>query len=959
MTSRTASLLFSSALVSITFCALPAQAQVRSSAPDTGYGTFVPVATTTLKSYADGQFQREAPAAPAPAPQPEVAMVAPAPAAVATQVTPQPQMAPIVEEPIKPAAAPQPEQPPVQTAAVATPEPAKPETTVAAPATTPAPVDPASAAAAPATVPSRKEDEIVAATTPTDAPTPMLDDSYPEEREARTRMAVNDGTLAEGSGSEMSMAASALADLPPVPEDVISNEPISDIAITEVAVSGLERIEPATVESYLDVKVGEKLTPAKRNQSLKALYASGLFSDVAIDQKGSILTVEVTENPQINQLAFEGNKRIEDEDLQKEITLKPRSIYTRAKALADTDRILGLYRRSGRYAARVEPKIIERDQNRVDLAFEINEGPVTEIRAIRFVGNEHFSDKELRGTMASKETRWYRFISNSDQYDPDRFNYDQELLRQFYLRHGYVDFRIVSALAELSPDQENFYLTFTLDEGERYKIGKVSVENNLKKFDASKLEKDVSVEGGDWYNADKINEIVDAMTTTLGNDQYAFAQVKPDVKRNPDTKTVDITFKINESPRVYIERIDIHGNSRTLDKVIRREIDLAEGDPFNKSKLAKSERQIQNLNYFKKVDMQVKEGSSSDQLIVDTTVEEQSTGDIRVGAGFSTIDGPLVDFQIRERNLLGKGQDLRFGTTLAGRRTQFDIGFTEPYFLDRKLVAGIDAFHVTRDLQDSSSYDQKRTGGAFRLGYDLSEKWHQSLKLGAESNEISNVDSDASRFIRDQEGSRSTISINHRLTYDTRDSTVKPTDGFLGWVETEMAGLAGDAKYISNRVGGTYYIPVTENWTLSQMGEVGNIFGYGGEDVEINERFFIGSQTMHGFAYGGLGPRDISTDDALGGNNFYRGSTELDFPISVDKDLPLTGHAFVDYGSVWGIDEPSSPDLVDDASLRVAAGLGVSWDSPFGPLRLDVSQPVVKQDYDEKETIRFSFGTNF
>lgn len=950
MTSRTASLLFSSALVSLTLCAGTAQAQVRSSAPDTGYGAFVPLATTQLKSYADGQFQRSgAPEPVMPAvPTPEVAMAAP-------------QMAPIVEEPVavqaqaptEAAPAPMPtEQAPIVVASAA---PAQPQT----PPVSPSPAVPASEVAPPMTALARKEDDTVAEVAPVEPTTSLLDDSYPEEREARMRMAANDASFAGGADGELSMAAAALADLPPVPDDVINNEPISDIAITEVAVLGLERIEPATVESYLDVKVGEKLTPAKRNQSLKALYASGLFSDVAIDQKNSVLTVQVAENPQINQLAFEGNKRIEDEDLQKEIALKPRAIYTRAKALADTDRILGLYRRSGRYAARVEPKIIERDQNRVDLAFEINEGPVTEIRAIRFSGNEHFSDKELRGAMASKETRWYRFISNSDQYDPDRFNFDQELLRQFYLRNGYVDFRIVSALAELSPDQKNFYLTFTLEEGERYKIGKVEIENNLKKFDATTLEKDITLEDGDWYNADKINEVVDAMTTTLGNDQYAFVQVKPDVKRNKDTKTVDITFKINESPRVYIERIDIHGNVRTLDKVIRREIDLAEGDPFNKSKLAKSERQIKNLNYFKTVDMKVKEGSSADQLIVDTTVEEQSTGDIRVGAGFSSIDGPLADFQIRERNLLGKGQDLRFGTTIAGRRTEFDIGFTEPYFLDRKLVAGIDLFHVTRDLQDSSSYDQKRTGGAFRLGYDLSENWRQLFRLSAEDNEIRNVEEDASRYIRDQEGARSTIAFSHRLTYDTRDSVVKPSEGLFGWIDTEVATAPGDARYISNRVGGTYYIPVSENWTLSQMGEVGSIFGYGDEDVEINERFFIGGQTMHGFAYGGLGPRDIATDDALGGNNFYRGSTELDFPISVDKDLPLTGHAFVDYGSVWSIDEPSSPDLVDNASLRVAAGLGISWDSPFGPLRLDLSEAVIKEDYDEEELVRFSFGTNF
>lgn len=965
---RRSTLLFSSAIVTLALSGAPAFAQSGASMPpDTSYGA-IPIAQTgtLVKSYADGRFERGAAVTPVqPEPAPMAAMpVQPIPAnsavppmaqPVAAQPVAQPserpeppQMAPIVEEDVATAPDPGPAPTPTERQA-ANPIPDSPTAAAtAAAAATPPPAATAENAPLP---PAKPEAKIVAS--------PVLDESFPEEREARLRIAEADTSgLVPAEDAEMARAARALAELPPVPEDIIANEPLSDVPIGEVAVTGLARIEPLTVESYLDVSVGEMLTAEKRNQSLKNLYASGLFADVSIAQQGNVLNVNVRENPQINQIAFEGNKRIKDEDLQKEIQLRPRSIYTRSKALEDTDRMLNLYRRSGRYAARVEPKVIQRDQNRVDMVFEINEGPTTEIQDIRFVGNENFSDGELRSAIASKPTKWWRFFSASDKYDPDRFNYDQELLRQFYLKHGYADIKVTSSLAEITPNQEDFYLTFTVDEGKRYRVGKVAIDSKLKKFDPKLLEEDITIATGDWYDADRLNKVVDAMVETLGNEQYAFASVRPDVKRNREALTVDITFRVNETPKVYVERINITGNVRTLDKVIRREMELAEGDPYNKEKLAKSEKQIKDLNFFKTNDVKVKEGSAPDQVIIDATVEEQSTGDIQLGAGYSTIDGPLAQFQIRERNLLGKGQDLRLGTTIAGRRSEFDIGFTEPYFLDRKLAAGIDLFHITRDLQRESSYDLKKTGAALRLGYNLSENWYQRWKISAENSAIKDVDSDASRFIRDQEGERATIALNHRITYDTRDSKIVPREGLYAWLETELAGIA-DAQYLSNRLGGFYYHPIGESWTFSQLAEIGHIAGYGGADVEINERFFIGGTTMHGFNYGGLGPRDVSTDDALGGNNFYRGSSELTFPITIDKDVPLKGHTFVDYGSVWGIDEPADPNLVDSDSLRVSVGVGFSWDSPFGPLRIDFSKPVVKEEYDDEEVIRFSFGTSF
>jgi outer membrane protein insertion porin family len=410
---------------------------------------------------------------------------------------------------------------------------------------------------------------------------------------------------------------------------------------------------------------------------------------------------------------------------------------------------------------------------------------------------------------------------------------------------------------------------------------------------------------------------------------------------------------------VFVERIDIDGNVRTLDKVIRRQVELVEGDPFNRSKLAKSEQDIKDLGYFDKVDVKTLPGSAPDKTVIDVNVSEQSTGELSVGAGFSTADGPLADFRIRERNLLGKGQDLSLAATIAGKRTEFDLSFTEPYFMDRDISAGVDLFHITRDQQDESSYDQKRTGAGLRMGYPLSENLRQTWRYRVEQNQITNVDEDASRFIKDQEGDRFTSAISQRLAYDDLDSKLFPTDGYSLWLDTEFAGIGGDAKYVSGKVGGAYYYPVAQGWVFNLLGEGGAIDGVFGEDVKINERYFIGSNTFRGFQKSGIGPRDSATDDALGGNYFYRGTAELTFPLGFPEEMGIAGHAFNDIGSLWSIDDADQTGVQDSKSLRAAAGVGASWRSPFGPIRIDLAKPYISEDYDKDELFRFSFGTRF
>ncbi len=732
----------------------------------------------------------------------------------------------------------------------------------------------------------------------------------------------------------------------------------SGTAIRDIQVVGTERIEPSTVLTYLDIRVGDQMTQDTLDTALKSLFATGLFADVSLRQKGGTLEVTVVENPVINEIAFEGNSKVKDDELLAEIQLRPRQVFTRTKVQADTTRLYQVYRRSGRFAVNIEPKVIKLDQNRVNLVFEVDEGPVTYVRGIKFVGNSHFSDDRLRSEISTAETRWYKFLSTDDRYDPDRLAYDQELLRRFYLSEGYADFRVLSATAELSKNKDYFYVTFTVEEGERYRVGNVRVSDELRDFDEATLLPYLAVQPGKWYNAEDVQKTIDAFTTALAEMGHNFVSVRPDVQRNREKQIVDISFTIVETQKLFVERIDIKGNVRTMDKVVRREMTLVEGDPFNKEKLARSEQDIKDLGFFETVQVTTEQGSAPDKRVVGIEVAEKSTGELSIGAGFSTADGPLADFRVRERNLLGKGQDLLFATTIAGKRTEFDVSFTEPYFLGRDLSAGASLFHVTRDLQDESSYDQRRTGGSLQMGYPLSENWRQKFSYRLERNEITDVQAGASRYIAAQEGKRVTSALGQMLTYDTRDSKLMPTKGAYGWLNTEFAGIGGDAEYLSVKLGSSYFRPLYEDQViLNILGEIGAIGGLG--DVEINERFFLGGATLRGFEGAGVGPRDITTGDALGGNLFYRGSVEMAFPVGLPEDLGIKGHAFTDFGSLWDLDEAANPAIVDSGSLRASAGFGLSWRSPMGPIRVDLAAPYVSEGYDVEENFRFSFGTRF
>ncbi|MSO89295.1 MAG: outer membrane protein assembly factor BamA [Rhodospirillaceae bacterium] len=750
-------------------------------------------------------------------------------------------------------------------------------------------------------------------------------------------------------------AVSAALFLPsPVQTQVLPSAP----RIQEIRVEGNQRVEPETVRSYMtSVRTGDGFEPERLDRALKDLFGTGLFADVTLRREGGALVVSVVENPIINRIAFEGNQRITEEVLRQEVQLRPRVVYTRTRVQSDVNRILDIYRRSGRFAASVEPKAIQLTQNRVDLVFEVDEGPRTNVRRINFVGNRQFSDSRLHEVVLTKESRWYRFFSSDDTYDPDRLSNDRELLRRHYLANGYTDFRVVSAVAELTPERDAFFVTFTIDEGERYRFGKVDLESRLRDLDPMQLRSNVTTTAGDWYNADAVESTINKLTDALGTLGYAFVEIRPRIGRNRDARTIDLTFEIEEGPRVYVDRINIVGNVRTMDKVVRREFRIAEGDAFNTAKLRRSRQRLRNLGFFEKVDVANVQGSAPDRTTINVEVEERSTGELSFGFGFSTNEGPLADISIRERNLLGRGQDLRLGLQASGRRQQVDLSFTEPLFLDRNLSAGFDLFTVERNRQRESSFDSSETGATVRLGYEITEALRQTLRYTLRQDEIANVPATASRFVREQQGSRVSSILGQELTYDRRDDRFDPTEGYFVRMGNEVAGLGGEVYYLRHRLSGAYYYALATEWVASVSGEAGYIIGLG-ENVRIQNRFFLGGDTFRGFANAGIGPRDIGTDDALGGNEYVVGTVELTFPTGLPKELGLKGGLFTDVGTLGSLDSVNL-GVSDAQSLRASAGVGLSWRSPVGLIRISMAKAVLKEDYDKSELFRFSLGTRF
>ena len=728
--------------------------------------------------------------------------------------------------------------------------------------------------------------------------------------------------------------------------------------VESVIIAGNQRIERSTIMSYISVSKGSFFDPVLIDSSLKALFATGLFADVNIAREGQTLIVNVSENPIINRIVFEGNKRIKDSTLEAEVSLRPRVVYTRTKIQKDLARLLQLYRSSGRFSARVEPRIIELEQNRVDLVYEITEGEQTGIQRILFVGNKNFTNSKLREVIRTKQTRWWRFLSTDDTYDPDRINFDGELLRRFYLSNGFADFQIKTSISELTSDKAGFFVTFILDEGRRYRFGDISINSSLEEVEMPPLRRFVETDTGDWYNFDAVESSVQKLTKEIGEQGHAFVEVLPRVQRDRSAGIISVVYDVGEGQRVYVERVEITGNVRTLDRVIRRNVRIAEGDAFNAAKVRRSKQLIEELGFFSSVDIQHMAGSAPDRSELQIHVQEQSTGELTFGAGVSSDSGLIGSAGIREKNLLGRGQNLSLQFQLSGLDQNTEISLDEPYFLNRDVSAGFDVYKTKREFRESS-FDRDLLGFGVRASYPLAEFLHQQVRYGLKSEDI--VPSAlASSFVKANAGESVVSTLGQSIFYKELDNKLSPTEGYFFGLVSDLAGLGGDRKWIRNKIeAGVYKKLWTDDWIGSLTGEIGFIKGFSGDKILISDRFFLGGQNFRGFKAGGVGPRDLNTDNTVGGNLLYQTTAQMSIPLGLPRELGIKGRAFTSVGSLTKVDEASSVFLQDTGNLRASIGIGLAWDSPFGPISLNYARPVLSETFDETEYISFGIGSMY
>ncbi len=746
--------------------------------------------------------------------------------------------------------------------------------------------------------------------------------------------------------------------------------------VSQIILEGGQRVERDTVLSYMQISAGDVIDNEKIDASIKALFQTGLFSDVSITRRGTALVVHVVENPLINVVNFEGNSEIDDSTLQKEVEVKERMIYTKARAQSDTRRVLALYQAKGFYNVRVAPKLIRLPENRVNLVFEVSENGKTEISAIHFTGNHAFSGGNLRSVMITKQKTWWNPFLRNSTYDVDRLEYDKELIRRHYLKNGYADIQVVSADAQLQPDGNSFVIDITIEEGPRYSVADVAVNVGQAKLDADGLTKVIKTGVGDTYNASKVDKTVDNLTLEASNQGFVFAKVEPKVDRNAAAQTVNITYQISEGTRTYIERIDIVGNSRTQDEVIRRELRLYEGDAFNRTLVERARRRLTGLDYFSKIDFKEQEGSAPDKVVLVVDVEEKSTGSLTFSIGYSSVEAVVGSVQLAERNLLGKGLQVKLNTSLSFKKQQVDFSFTDPYFLGSPISAGFDAFATKTDNSATSSYTSEQFGGALRTGFNLDEYSSVGLKYYLAYRKVNGVDvATAAPAIIEELGSSLKSAVTASYQYDDIDNPSRPTTGTRAQLETEFAGLGGDTYYAKVEAHGWFFMPFFDDAVVLKLeGNAGHVQALGSSKVPLQDRFFKGADSFRGFAQSGVGPVQVGNDgvnDAIGGNTYAVGTIEATFPVGLPEALGISGEVFSDFGTVFNSGQSSvlsggtncsgafDCSVFDTPSLRASIGAGLVWASPFGPLKFEVAYPLLKAKTDETQWFRFTVGTSF
>ncbi|WP_082540735.1 outer membrane protein assembly factor BamA [Pseudolabrys sp. Root1462] len=787
-----------------------------------------------------------------------------------------------------------------------------------------------------------------------------------------------------------------------------------------IVVEGNRRVETETVRSYFRPGPGGRLGPAEIDEGLKALYATGLFSDVRINHAGGRLVVTVVENPVINQVAFEGNKKAKDDQLKAEVQSKPRGTLSKPTVQADVQRIIDIYQRTGRFDVSVVPKIIELPNNRVNLVFEIKEGEKTGVKEIRFIGAKAFSSGRLKDVIKTVQTNFLSFLQTTDIYDPDRVEADRDLLRRFYLKHGYADVRIVSAVGEYDPARKGFVITFTIDEGAQYHVGTVDVISNVRVLDPSLLRSKVKLSPGNVYNADLVEKSVEGMAIEAAKNGYAFANVRPRGERKPETHTINLAFVVEEGTRAYIERINVRGNIRTRDYVIRREFDIGEGDAYNRALIDRAERRLKNLNYFKTVKITTEPGSAPDRVIVNVNVEEQSTGEFSIAGGYSTADGFIAEASVADRNLMGRGQFAKAAVTWGQRTRGVELNFVEPYLLGYRMAGGVDLFARKNDASNSVSYDITTYGTNLKLGFALTEElsfaprysiYRQEITLPDQYNNCISTstamfsptpagfhshtpgavrpgdecysDGEASLAVRKElaNGPVTVSMLGYTTAYNTLDNNKNPTSGLYAELKQDYAGVGGDVNFIRTTAEARTYYEVVPDVVGVLKVQGGNVSGWGSKDLRMLDHFQMGPNLVRGFAPSGLGPRDLTAgtnNDSLGGTHFWGASVEFQTPLYfLPKEIGIKFATFADAGNVWGYEGPTSWNVTGEtlnvgldgiSKTRASVGVGLIWDSPLGPLRFDFAYPLKKycenspgggEVCDRTQVFRFGGGTKF
>ena len=724
--------------------------------------------------------------------------------------------------------------------------------------------------------------------------------------------------------------------------------------IERIVVEGNERIEPETVFAYISLEPNRPYTVEAVNQALKNLFLTGFFSDVKIIRRGSTLVIQVEENPLINSIVFEGNKQIDGKELKETVTLRERSVYNQAKLLNSMRNMVQRYQEAGYFSVDIEPQIIRLPQNRINLVFKINEKDATRIHSITIIGNRVFQDRTLLSEIRTSTSRWWKVLSSSDLYSPQQFEYDQNLLRNFYARRGYADFEIVSAHAEIDKDRGGFFLTFVLREGDLYAFGEPSFRSELEDLDPELFRRFLAYSQGDIYDSTKITETLENITLELGQQGYAFAQVQPRVVK--EDRKVYVTYVIQEGPQVYVEKININGNVRTVESILRRQFALSEGDVFNRLLLARSLRNLRALGFFSDVRMNHRQGSQPDKTIIDVQVEETYTGEVTLGVSYSSSEDFVGDIGIKERNFFGRGQTLGLSLAYSTQRTAVETNFIEPYFLGLDLSFGLSGFWQDRDY---SSYSRSLGGASVSLGFPLTRHARLSFRMTYYDESIYDVSLGASSVIRLSQGEFERLVLSYIYSLDYRNDVIRPTQGWLLRLEQDYSGLFGSEDYFSTEGTLSFYHSFADGWVGSLRITGGHIVGLEGDDVRFSSRFQKGGITFRGFEWRGIGPRDLRTGDSLGSNSYLISTAQLAIPLAFLSELGISLAIFTDFGFMGKNDLPPSPQIANSLAPRVSAGFSILWASPVGPLRFDFARALVQEPYDLEEFFRFNIGASF